>query len=388
MRLYRRSALPVPVGIRFHEYGLVFDRTASCGRGSECGLSQSRDRREWSGRKRLLSFLVSVLVSYALWFAMPAPAAEIKTDGDAKWVEEAGGTVIRDAAGRITGVDLRASWVTDTDLRKLVQLPLLSYLDLSLTRITDQGMLELKNVSGIVDLNLYFAEYVTDEGLAAIRDWRKLQRLNVHGTKISDTTLEHISGITSLVSVNVGSAMVTDVGVERLAALPNLKELTIGGNNLGDAGLQALRQIPGLTYLDLSGRQGTDSNVWAISMSDVGLNSVLTLRDLRELRLGCTSIGVGIEGARFATVNRVDVTVRWLERMKTLTKLEKLMLQGCNHVDDEAVRVLAGLPGLREVDLKGSSVTEKGLAALRAAKPKALIYYGPWEARSASFRNN
>jgi internalin A len=339
-------------------------------------------------RSPALSVLLGVLVSHALWFAVLAPAAEIKTDADAKWVEEAGGTVIRDAAGRITGVDLRASWVTDTDLRKLVQLPHLNYLDLSLTRITDQGMLELKNVAGIVDLNLYFAEYVTDEGLAAIRDWKKLQRLNVHGTKISDTTLEHISGITSLVSVNVGSAMVTDVGIERLASLPNLKELTIGGNNLGDAGLQALRQIPGLTYLDLSGRQGTDSNVWAISMSDVGLNAVLTLGDLRELRLGCTSIGVGIEGARFATVSRVDVTVRWLERMKTLPKLEKLTLQGCNRVDDEAVRVLAALPGLREVDLKGSSVTEKGVAALRAAKPKALIYFGPWEARAASFRNN
>src|SRR5205085_6422032 len=64
--------------------------------------------------------------------------------------------------------------------------------------------------------------------------------------------------------------------------LPNLKELTIGGNVLGDAGLQALRQIPGLTYLDLSGRQGTDSNVWAISMSEVGLDAVLTLKDLRE----------------------------------------------------------------------------------------------------------
>ena len=332
--------------------------------------------------------LVSVLVNCALWLTVPAPAAEIKTDADAKWVEEAGGMVIRDPAGRITGVDLRASWVTDSDLRKLVQLPYLSYLDLSLTRITDQGMQELKNAPGIVDLNLYFAEYVTDEGLAAIKDWKKLQRLNVHGTKISDTTLEHIAGIASLVSVNAGSAMVTDVGLERLTSLPNLKELTIGGNVMGDAGLQALRQIPGLTYLDLSGRQGTDSNVWAISMSEVGLDAVLALKDLRELRLGCTSIGVGIEGTKFADVSAVNVTVRWLEKMKALTKLEKLKLQGCGGVNDEAVRLLAAMPGLRELDLKGSSITEKGLATLRAAKPKAVIYYGPWEARAASFRNN
>ena len=329
--------------------------------------------------------LISGLITLA---GFTAPAAEIKPGSDAQWIEDAGGTAIRDAAGRITGVDLRASWVTDTDLRKLSQLPNLNYIDLSLTRITDQGMQELKNLPGIVELNLYFAEYVTDEGLAVVKNWKKLKRLNVHGTKISDTTLEHISGITTLESVNVGSGMVTDVGIERLATLPNLKELTIGGNELGDAGLQGLRQIPTLTYLDLSGRQGTDSNVWAISMSDVGLDAVLSLKALRELRLACTSVGVGIEGARFATVSAMDVSVAWLERMKTLPKLEKLKLQGCQRVNDEAIPVLAAFPDLRELDLKGTGVTEKGLAALRAAKPKMLVYTGPWDAKAANFRNN
>ena len=179
-----------------------------------------------------------------------------------------------------------------------MQLPYLTHLDLSLTRITDQGMQEIKNLPGIVDLNLYFAEYVTDEGLAAIKGWKRLKRLNVHGTKISDTTLEHISGITTLEYLNIGSAMITDVGLERLTSLPNLKELTMGGNELGDAGLQALRQMPGLTYLDLNGRQGTDSNVWAIAMSDSGLDAVLSLKELRELRFGCTFVGVGVEGSQ------------------------------------------------------------------------------------------
>jgi Leucine-rich repeat (LRR) protein len=328
------------------------------------------------------------LLASLLWSSAPALSADIHPANDAQWVEDAGGSVIRDTGGRITGVDLHASWVTDTDLRKLLQFPSLNYLDLSLTRITDQGMLELKNASGIVDLNLYFAEFVTDEGLAAIKDWKKLKRLNLHGTKVSDTTLEHISGIAALESLNVGSAMITDVGIERLVSLPNLKELTMGGNELGDAGLQALRQIPGLTYLDLSGRQGTDSNIWAINLSDVGLDAVLTLKDLRELRFGCTSKGIGIEGARFATVSTTDVSVRWLEKLKTLPKLEKLKLQGCSRVDDQAVRALIDLPNLREVDLKGTSVTEKGLAALRVAKPKVQIYFGPWEARAANFRNN
>ena len=325
-------------------------------------------------------------VAMGCWL-LSALAGVAATDG-ADWIDSLGGTAARDSAGRITAVDLRATWVTDSDLRKLARLPYLTHLDLSLTHITDQGMQELKNAPGIVDLNLHFAEYVTDEGLAAIKGWKKLKRLNLHGTKISDTTLDHIAGITTIEHLNAGSAMVTDVGLEKLSALPNLKVLTIGGNELGDAGLQALRQLPGLTYLDLSGRQGTDSNVWTISMSDRGLDALLTLKELRELRFGCTSLGVGIEGTRFATVSAMSVTARWLERMKTFPKLEKLKLQGCDRVDDEAMKILAAFPLLNEVDLKGTAVTAKGAAFLQAAKPKARIYYGSWEAKAANFRNN
>ncbi len=330
----------------------------------------------------------SLMLSLAVCVGASLPAAEVKPAVDASWIESAGGRVIRDAGGKITGVDLRASWVTDNDLRKLLRLPDLTYLDLSLTRITDQGMYEIKNLPGIVELSLYYAEYVTDEGMAAIKGWKHLKRLNVHGAKVSDTTLEHISGISTLESLNIGSAMITDVGLERLVSLTNLKELTIGGNKLGDAGLQALRQMPGLTYLDLNGRQGTDANVWTIGMSDLGLSAVLTLKNLRELRLGCASIGVGVEGNRFATVTPVDVTSRWLAQMKSLRKLESLQLQGCRRVDDEALAVLATFPALRELDLKGTAVTEKGIGKFRAAKPGAVVYSGPWDPKIAAFRNN
>jgi len=307
---------------------------------------------------------------------------------DVKWIDDLGGHVTKDGQGRVSGVSLRGTWVNDADLRHLSELPELSYLDLSLTHITDQGMSELRNLPGITELNLYFAEYVTDEGIASIKDWKKLRTLNLHGTKVSDTALEHIAGISTLESLNVGSTLMTDVGLERLTTLPNLKELTMGGNELGDAGLQALRQMPGLTYLDLSGRQGTDKNVWTIAMSETGLAAVLTLKNLRELRFACVSIGVGIEGTKLGEVSLLTVTPKWLEEMKALPKLEKLKLQGCNRVDDQAVQTLIAMPNLHEVDLQGTSVTEQGAARLRAAKPAAVVYFGPWDGKSAAYRNN
>src|SRR5665213_1753694 len=277
-----------------------------------------------------------------LWTAA-AFAAGVKVE-DTQWISDLGGSVARNQQGHVTGVTLRGTWVGDADLRRLPELPFLTSLDLSLTHITDQGMQEIKGLPGITDLNLYFAEYVTDEGVAAIKDWKKLRRLNLHGTKASDTALEHVSGITALESLNVGSILMTDVGLERLTMLPNLKELTVGGNELGDAGLQALRQMPGLTYLDLSGRQGTDKNVWTIAMSETGLAAVLTLKNLKELRFSCVTIGVGIEGTRLGEVSLLTVTPKWLEEMKALPKLENLKLQGCNRVDDQAVQTLIAMP--------------------------------------------
>ena len=94
------------------------------------------------------------------------------------WIEQAGGTVMRDSAARVTAVDLRASWITDSDMPALTRMPDLKRLDLSLTRISDRGLRALKTAPGIEELNLYFAEQVGDEGAVALRNWKHLKRLN------------------------------------------------------------------------------------------------------------------------------------------------------------------------------------------------------------------
>jgi len=268
----------------------------------------------------------------------------------------------RDSAGRITRVDLRNSWVTDGDLAQLAVLPNLAYLDLSQTRITDHGMAQLKNAPGIVELNLYFAEQITDEGMAAVKNWKRLKKVNLRGTKITDMSLEHLAGIETLESIDVGFAQVTDVGLDRLTTLPNLKELTVGGNKLTDMGLLALRQMPGLTYLDISGVQRTDSGLWSVSLTEFGVDTIAKLKDLRELR-----------------ANGMPISARSIEKLKALTKLERFSCQGCRRLGDDAAPLLATLPALAAIDLKGAAMTEKGVAELRKAKPKAQVFYGAYE---------
>jgi len=40
------------------------------------------------------------------------------------------------------------------------------------------------------------------------------------------------------------------------------------------------------------------------------------------------------------------------------------------------------------VDLQGTAVTAKGAAALKAARPGAIVFFGPWDGKSANYRNN
>jgi hypothetical protein len=275
------------------------------------------------------------------------------------WVSEAGGVVARDAQGGVVGIDLRGSWIGDSDLASLADSPTLARLDLSETRISDHGLRELKTAPAISDLNLRYAELITDQGIAALKNWKHLVRLNLEGTKITDSALQQFSARTSLEVLNIGSVQVTDAGIEALTSLVNLKELTLGGNKLTDAGLQPLRQMPGLTVLDLGGVQREDSGPWSVSFSQPGLEAMATLNALQHLRLNGTLI-----------------TARGLETLKRLP-LESLDLHDCSQIKDDAVPVLAGIRTLRFVDLTGTKVSATEVAKLRRMRPGCRILDAP-----------
>src|ERR1043165_6537452 len=203
------------------------------------------------------------------WFTILAFAAAV----DAGWISQAGGSVTNEG-GRIVAVDLRSSWVTDSDIPRLAQMPDLKRLDLSLTRISDRGLRALKSAPAIEELNLYFAEQISDEGTAVVKGWKHLKSLDLRGTRITDNTLEILAGVLTLESLDIGWAQITDTGLEHLTSLTNLRWLTMGGNKLTDTSLQFLRQMPQIEYLDIGGTQRTDSGLWSLLLPPAGMQAV------------------------------------------------------------------------------------------------------------------
>ena len=283
---------------------------------------------------------------------------------DTTFIGKLGGRIERDSAGRIVGVNLRGAWISDVEMIDLARLPDLERLDLSHTRISDDGMLNLKPAPKIRDLKLFYSEWITDQGLTAIKDWKHLKRLDVRGTRISDGTLEIVSRMTGLEALDIAHTEVTDVGLDNLITLVNLKELSLGRGRLTNAGLVMLRMLPQLNYLDLSGARPTppDSPTGrggGAGIPEATLKALAGLKDLRVLQMGYSAINA--DGLR---------------TLGALESVEKLGLQGCARVDDSALAELAKWKSLRYLDVQEDPVTEQGLAALRSAKSGIKILSG------------
>jgi internalin A len=303
---------------------------------------------------------VNHLLPIPFLMAIPALAAA----GGLDWVDALGGKVDRNAAGEAIAVHLRGAWVSDTELLDLAQLPTLERLDLSHTRITDEGLLHLKPAKQIKELNLYYAEQITDQGMTAIREWRNLTRLNVRGTRISDGTLAIAGGLTQLVSLDIAYTQFTDNGLDALVTLTQLKELSIGRSRLNKSALEVLRLLPTLEYLDLGGPHpgpGGVRETGGTPMPDDVPQAIAALTKLRVLKLSYCQIGA--EGLRI---------------LSSLDQVEKLALEGSPRVDDQALMELAKWRRLKYLDVQGTKVTREGIRAFEKARPGILILSGPF----------
>ena len=275
---------------------------------------------------------------------------------NADWIAVLGRRVETDGAGEITAVHLRGTFVSDTDLDRIAALSRLERLDLAHTRVTDLGMQRLKDLRNVRELNLFYCELVTDEGLAAVKTWPRIERLDFRGTKVTDNTLALIAGKDSIRSLDIGFAEVTDSGLQHLVKLKGLRELAIGGNKMTEVGLEVLRALPNLTYLDISGKQRTDSGLWFVGVTDIGLDPVGSLAKLESLNLSGT-----------------QVSAKGLEKLQGLKQLARLDLHGAKRVADSVVPVLSAMPALRWVDLYETGVTAAAREALRKSRPGLTV---------------
>ena len=285
-------------------------------------------------RTCLGALLVCTLTSYA--FA----AAD---DDVAAWIQDVGGSFVRSASGEITEVDLTSTWTSDDDLAKIGRLKQLRKLNLSYTKISDLGLENLRPLRNVVSLNCYYCEYVSDGGIAFLKQWDKLEYLNLRGTEVTSKVFEHLAKMRKLKTLDVGFSRVNDDGFDALASLEQLSELHIGGDKMSGLALPLLRLLPSLTYLDVNGSQRTDSGRWGLMLSDLNAESLSALTQLRVLNIGgalVTDVGMkfveSLVELEELNLSRMDITAQALAPLAKLPKLRRLNVWQSDRIDDKA----------------------------------------------------
>ena len=199
----------------------------------------------------------------------------------------------------------------------------------------------------VTEINLVANPYVTDSGLAHLKDLSKLTMLNLDSSNVSDAGLEHFRNLKALTVLNMYGANVSDEGVVHLQDLQELRRLGLGGGTkVTDAGLVRLKTLRKLTNLFLDGTRVTDA----------GLHHLKDLKHLTELDLGATA-----------------VTDAGLVHLKDIKKLNSLSLHH-TQATDATLKLLKSVPAMTILNLDGTKVTDRGLENLHALKSLQILY--------------
>ncbi len=171
------------------------------------------------------------------------------------------------------------------------------------------------------------------------------------------------------------------------ARLKNLRELTLSGSRLSDKGLEQIgRTCPGLDTLRIAemNLQGEFLNQFRslrlldLSDSHVAaetLDTIPTLSSLQALTLSGTqvtdqileSIGRSCTSLHSLRLARTPVTGSTMQHFQTLVSLD----MSESKLTDEGLRQLAELPGIRELNVSGTSVTGSLLPGDKVGFPAA-----------------
>ena len=247
---------------------------------------------------------------------------------------------------------------------------------------------EMKALGELEELSIYepsraLIETMTDEGMSALKEAKKLRTLELSGTRITGAGLVHLKKLTNLETLVLSSTWVSDVGLAQLTTLTQLKKLDLSDTPITDAGLVNLKGMTQLKYLRLSDTPITDAGL-------VNLNGMTQLTYLSLSRnfggFGprkspgphSKSPGPHISGRAFSTLSglaglehlhlfgqdKIDVA-----DIIGFTQLRTLGMSEIIELDDERLALISKLKNLEELHGFGwRSVSGAGIARLCGLK--------------------
>ena len=148
---------------------------------------------------------------------------------DKSKVERLGDKYFADAMVELQGkkiyqLRVRKSLITDVGIDALKDYPTIKYLELSNSNITDNGIKKIVEYCPQIErLNIWGCKNVTDKSLDYLRGLWKLEKLHLHGTKVTWDAANKHRGIMQSMAANEDLSIHVDVNFPTLYSF-NMEE--------------------------------------------------------------------------------------------------------------------------------------------------------------------
>jgi serine/threonine protein kinase len=252
-------------------------------------------------------------------------------------------SMVKDHPKNIDYTDKR---VLDSDCIALLLDPELEELNLNHNDLTDAGAQIISQLPALRKLSLEYNTQLSDDGLKYISSSKTITTLHLKHTKIDDKGMPYIARMTQLKDLHLDETEITDHGIALLRNLKNLSDLTLSNNSISDKTLDiASKAWTDLKHLDVGGGIITVK----------GLNKLKTMPQLENLSLAhCANIG--------------PRELKSIIQLKTLRTFET-----GEYCDDRDIEILCSLPTWTELRIDGTCTdrmldilaTEKNLCKLK-----------------------
>ena len=241
----------------------------------------------------------------------------------------------KDGDGQIIGLSLTDFPLRAGDARTIGQMKKLARLNLRGSNISDEDLRQLGSLTNLQHLDLWDTK-ISDAGMDGVVKMSHLKSLSLGDTKITDASLPRIAKLAELRQLVLARTRITDAGLKSLVGHKQLAALNLSETEIGDAGLKTVTEMPALRGVALDGSKVTAEGVVRFSMHDgfdwmateAGVANELARRVSAADTLGAEAIlSIGLElphDGKFMTrfIRALPVTDKDTERKRRRFRVE------------------------------------------------------------------
>ena len=172
-----------------------------------------------------------------------------------------------DTFRKVDTASLVGDSVSDSDLRLLVMLPNLTWVEIDAKNVTDEGISHLRSLKSVEDLYITSNRKVAHKSWEVLSELRELHSLSLRGSQFGDEDVQRLLGLSDLTALDLSGTNITDSGLEELSSLINLTHLQLPSTKISDAGLVHLKKLTNLRDVSLGNTKVTRAGALGLKRS-------------------------------------------------------------------------------------------------------------------------